>query len=215
MACVCVCSVAVCGTSGWNGTISSMLLSVMKDVMFSFVSFPSSGHRKSALPSSNWQTRSFTYVRKSPPSRCTSRQLPSGGSRVATFLPFWRAPQRCPSLHTSGTPLDWMTWRTLDPSWSNKLLWTLWPPHSLHPNTNVKTMCIEKNYKAEDIIYLNLNGVPWRILQRWCCENRWTELQLSQSRAQEHQHLCDALATGLCPVTSSYLVKKHGFKCKR
>lgn len=54
--CVCLCR-RLRGTSAWNGTISSMLLSVMKAVMFSLLSFPSSGHTKSALPSSNWQTR--------------------------------------------------------------------------------------------------------------------------------------------------------------
>lgn len=64
--CLCLCLLAVCGTSGWNGTISSMLLSVMKDVMFSFVSFPSSGHTKSALPSSNWQTRKVSLLSWSP-----------------------------------------------------------------------------------------------------------------------------------------------------
>lgn len=84
-ACVCVCvsSEAVCGTSGWNGTISSMLLSVMKDVMFSLLSFPSSGHTKSALPSSNWQTRkvSRSLLRDAAP--------PASHHRVAAEPPHW------------------------------------------------------------------------------------------------------------------------------
>lgn len=65
--CVCARVVAVCGTSGWKGTISSMLLSVMKDVMFSFCTFPSSGHTKSALPSSNWQTPKKSLKHAAPP----------------------------------------------------------------------------------------------------------------------------------------------------
>lgn len=85
--CACVWDVAMRSTSGWNGTISSMLLLIMKDVMFSLLGFPSSGHTKSALPSSNWQTHKEAHLLHADPpkNRCPSCMSPLGGTRVATF----------------------------------------------------------------------------------------------------------------------------------
>lgn len=84
---VCVCDAAVCGTSCRNGMISSMLLLVIKDVMFSLLSFPSSGHTKSALPSSNWRTHKEVHLlHEDPPQNCCpSCTPPPDGTRVATF----------------------------------------------------------------------------------------------------------------------------------